>query len=189
MSDQTANPGAIVQLALLDRDKTTPPVKDTADDSDNPDNPATCAWTGQQNVIALSRDSMGEPDARSARLQTRTGVEGRLKPTDLLSCHVVWRLTAGLFRVACDHELPQGSAQRRPQCHIRQIAMYLCHVVLSMPHQTIAFAFLRDRSTVAHACSVVEDRRDDPGYDRFIERCERCVSSVLGPLGRSRDSL
>jgi hypothetical protein len=29
--------------------------------------------------------------------------------------------------------------------------------------------FERDRTTVAHACGVVEDRRDDANFDRALE--------------------
>jgi len=101
---------------------------------------------------------------------------------DTLRCRVTWRLVSELFAAACERDLPEGAARRRPRCHIRQIAMYLSHVVLSVPYQNIATAFSRDRTTVMHACSVVEDRRDDAGYDRFVERCERCVKAVFAPL-------
>lgn len=104
-------------------------------------------------------------------------------PLDVLRCRIVWRLVAELFTMACERDLPEGVAQRRPRCHIRQIAMYLTHVVLSVPYRTIASAFGRDRTTVKHACAVVEDRRDDTGYDRFVERCERCIQAVFAPLG------
>ena len=115
----------------------------------------------------------GRPD-----LQAR-----RVNPVEVLRCRVVWRLVTELFAMAGDRDLPEGTAQRRPRCHMRQIAMYLSHVVLSVPYRTIAIAFGRDRTTVVHACSVVEDRRDDTGYDRFVERCERCVEAVFAPFG------
>lgn len=108
---------------------------------------------------------------------------GAVTFVDILRCRVTWRLVAELFAAACDRDLPEGAARRRPRCHMRQIAMYLSHVVLSVPYQTIATAFGRDRTTVMHACSVVEDRRDDAGYDRFVEQCERCVGAVFAPLG------
>lgn len=106
---------------------------------------------------------------------------------DLLRCRVVWRLVTELFSSACERELSAGIARRRPRCHMRQIAMYLSHVVLSVSYRTIAIAFGRDRSTVMHACAVVEDRRDDLGYDRFVERCERCVNAVFSPFGHTHE--
>lgn len=101
---------------------------------------------------------------------------------DTLRCRVTWRLVAELFAAACERDLPEGAARRRPRCHMRQIAMYLSHVVLSVPYQSVATAFGRDRTTVMHACSVVEDRRDDAAYDRFVEQCERCIKAVFAPL-------
>jgi chromosomal replication initiation ATPase DnaA len=47
----------------------------------------------------------------------------------------------------------------------RQVAMYLAHVVFGFDHTTIGVCFGRDRTTVAHACRVVEDRRDDIWFD------------------------
>lgn len=106
---------------------------------------------------------------------------------DILRCRVVLRLVTELFEAALERELANGAARRRPRCHMRQIAMYLSHVVLSVPYRTIARAFGRDRSTVVHACAVVEDRRDDLGYDRFVERCERCVNAIFAPFGGSHE--
>ncbi|SOE17497.1 DnaA-like protein [Hoeflea halophila] len=127
----------------------------------------------------------GLPDTSLALGACRARRCGRKRNTsfaDTLRCRVTWRLVSELFAAACERDLPEGAARRRPRCHIRQIAMYLCHVVLSVPYQTIANAFSRDRTTVMHACSVIEDRRDDAAYDRFVERCERCVKAVFAPL-------
>ena len=43
----------------------------------------------------------------------------------------------------------------------RQVAMYLAHTGFALSFETIARAFGRDRTTVSHACHVVEDGRDD----------------------------
>jgi hypothetical protein len=50
----------------------------------------------------------------------------------------------------------------------RQVAVYLCHVALDMSLSRIAFVFGRDRSTVAHACHTMEDRREEPHFDLWI---------------------
>lgn len=49
--------------------------------------------------------------------------------------------------------------------HARQVAMYLARVDGNMQLTEIGRAFGRDRTTVRHACSIVEDRRDNPDYD------------------------
>jgi chromosomal replication initiation ATPase DnaA len=62
--------------------------------------------------------------------------------------------------------------------------MYVCHVAYSMPMEEVAQAFGRDRSTVGHACRMVEDRRDDAAYDRFVTIVERMASAVYLLTGR-----
>jgi chromosomal replication initiation ATPase DnaA len=50
----------------------------------------------------------------------------------------------------------------------RQIAMYLAHVAFGLSLTQVGQLFGRDRTTVAHACSVVEDLRDDATLDRAL---------------------
>lgn len=66
----------------------------------------------------------------------------------------------------------------------RQVSMYLSHVALGMSLARVANAFARDRSTVAHACRLVEDRRDDQGYDAWIE-CLEDGLRAMEPLRKS----
>jgi hypothetical protein len=47
----------------------------------------------------------------------------------------------------------------------RQVAMYLAHTGFALSLEAIARAFGRDRTTVSHACHVVEDGRDDVSLD------------------------
>lgn len=57
----------------------------------------------------------------------------------------------------------------------RQVAMYLAHTKLHLS-LTLAGAFFgRDRTTAAHACRRVEERRDDPGFDAILGCLERAV--------------
>lgn len=55
----------------------------------------------------------------------------------------------------------------------RQAAMYLCHVGFALSFAAIGRAFARDRTTVAHACRLVEDNRDDIWFDCRIAALER----------------
>ena len=57
----------------------------------------------------------------------------------------------------------------------RQVAMYLAHVGCGLSLTESGELFDRDRTTVAHACHVVEGRREDPGFDRAIELLERVI--------------
>lgn len=63
----------------------------------------------------------------------------------------------------------RGSA---PIAFARQVAMYLAHVAFEMSLNRVAIAFDRDRSTVGHACHLIEDRRDGVDFDDWIEGLE-----------------
>lgn len=54
----------------------------------------------------------------------------------------------------------------------RQVAAYLCHIGFEMSLARIASAFRRDRSTIAHACHTIEDRREDVEFDAWISGLE-----------------
>jgi chromosomal replication initiation ATPase DnaA len=60
----------------------------------------------------------------------------------------------------------------------RQVAMYLCHVVFEWSLARVAQAFGRDRSTVAHTCHTIEDRRDDDAFDDWIGALEQSVRTA-----------
>lgn len=63
----------------------------------------------------------------------------------------------------------------------RQTAMYLAHVALGLTYTDVGGIFRRDRTTVAHACALVEDRRDDPGFDRVMDLLEGAVRPFAQP--------
>lgn len=54
----------------------------------------------------------------------------------------------------------------------RQVAMYLAHVGGGLSLTETGRLFERDRTTVSHACNVIEDRRDDPIFDRVLDLLE-----------------
>lgn len=63
----------------------------------------------------------------------------------------------------------------------RQTAMYLAHVACGLTLTEVGALFERDRTTVAHACAVVEDRRDNADFDRALELLERAVCALRQP--------
>jgi chromosomal replication initiation ATPase DnaA len=60
--------------------------------------------------------------------------------------------------------------------------MYLAHVVGGLSLTEVGALFARDRTTVSHACSVVEDRRDDPELDGRLDHLERAVAALIDAL-------
>jgi chromosomal replication initiation ATPase DnaA len=81
-----------------------------------------------------------------------------------------------VFGVAYD-ELRGNTRGRAKIAFARQVAMYLAHVACRLTLTDTGRLFGRDRTTVAHACSVIEDRRDDPVFDRALDLLEWAVRS------------
>tara|TARA_R110000803_G_scaffold28384_2_gene65654 strand:- start:345 stop:689 length:345 start_codon:yes stop_codon:yes gene_type:complete len=73
-----------------------------------------------------------------------------------------------------------SSERGRPiEARARHIAIYLTHVALGMSLARVARAFDRDRSTVAYACRLIEDKRDDRDFDDWLEQLSMGLSSVV----------
>jgi chromosomal replication initiation ATPase DnaA len=58
----------------------------------------------------------------------------------------------------------------------RQTAMYLSHVAFGLTFTETGRLFDRDRTTVSHACAIVEDLRDDPAMDRALSILEAALT-------------
>lgn len=65
----------------------------------------------------------------------------------------------------------------------RQVAMYIAHVGYGLTLTEVGRLFERDRTTVAHACCVVEARRDDKGFDEAVVLLELVIRAINGPIG------
>ncbi|MGI9482333.1 MAG: helix-turn-helix domain-containing protein [Hyphomicrobiales bacterium] len=90
----------------------------------------------------------------------------------------------GLIAQVFDIPLNELSAATRRSARTafsRQVAMYLAHVVCELTPTQIGEHYGRDRTTVAHACRRVEDRRDDPHLDVSQDFLE---SALRGWIGR-----
>ena len=55
------------------------------------------------------------------------------------------------------------------------MAIYLAHVGCSLTYTEAGALYGRNRTTAAHACRVVEQRRDDGQFDRILELLEACM--------------
>lgn len=61
----------------------------------------------------------------------------------------------------------------------RQVAMYLASVAFDMSLGRVARAFGRDRSTVRHACQAMEEKRENPDFDKWMEALEATAAGAL----------
>lgn len=125
-----------------------------------------------RHLKTVTATTTGQIEAAASR------PSGAREMSTRLTCRLVQNLTADAVLLAAGG-IPLLRDSRRAKCHVRQIAMYVCHVVLQISQNDIAHAFERDRTTVRHACSVVEDRRDIADFDAFLETIERLVASAF----------
>ncbi len=73
----------------------------------------------------------------------------------------------------------------RAVCASRQLVMYLLAGVFTMSHARISGAMGRDRSTVSHAIRLVESRRANPQFDRWVEALEEMLRAAPEPPERA----
>lgn len=71
---------------------------------------------------------------------------------------------------------------RRPVARARQLAMYLAHVGLGLSLTRVGIGFGRDRTTVRHACALIEDRRDDPALELALAAIEAGLRALTNAL-------
>lgn len=117
------------------------------------------------------------------------GGGGTLRQGDFTAACQAVRVVVSEMHAMLGSRLPlAGRKRRRSLCHVRQIAMYVCHVVLQVSLTDIGLAYGRDRTTVGHACRVIEDRRDDQGYDDFVSAVERVVAAAFGVEANPHDA-
>lgn len=76
----------------------------------------------------------------------------------------------------------QINSKNRGKAHIafaRQVAMYLVNISLGLSFTEIGMKFGRDRTTVAHACQLIEDKREDPLFDWSLDLMERSLLLLI----------
>jgi len=132
---------------------------------------------------------MGEPaffrqirDRRMALIQRAGDTEAELERTydplqDRLRAAFVSSLVAVVTGVPAA-DIAGRSLQSPGAARARQVAMYLTYVVFGWPLVRVGHAFGRDRSTAAHACHRVEDRRDDKTFDTYLTQMEDCLRAA-----------
>ena len=92
---------------------------------------------------------------------------------------------AQVFGLSPQH-MKSATRGRAPAALARQVAMYVTHISCGMSLTDVGTMFARDRTTVSHACAVIEDRRDDPIFDRILDLLEWIVRELLLRTGSGR---
>jgi chromosomal replication initiation ATPase DnaA len=97
-------------------------------------------------------------------------------------CDCLIDITAALFNVS-GKELRRPGRSTLDVTRVRQIAMYVGHVVLRLSMSDVGRGFGRDRTTVLYACHLVEDMRDDADFDRIVAMMERVAGAAFRERG------
>lgn len=97
-------------------------------------------------------------------------------------CRLLEIVVSEAFGVAV-RDLRAARRGPAPVAFARQAAMYLGHVVFGLNLTRVGRGFGRDRTTVRHACRLVEDLRGDPVFDAAVSRlereCQQCLDTLL----------
>jgi chromosomal replication initiation ATPase DnaA len=107
--------------------------------------------------------------------------EARLERS-LELCEAMLDIAAALFNVS-GRELRKPGRTSLGVARVRQIAMYVAHCALGLTMSEVGRGFGRDRTTVLHACHLIEDMRDDEDFDRIVARVERVALAALRMRG------
>ena len=126
-------------------------------------------YEDNQHVERCGEGILAQPCMR----QVQSG-QNRHPPALAIARVVVEQIVALAFDIPAG-DLRAPTRCRAPVAFARQVAMYLMHVACGQSLTDIGGHFGRDRTTVAYACGLIEDRRDDPAFDVSLERLERAI--------------
>jgi chromosomal replication initiation ATPase DnaA len=118
------------------------------------------------------------PAAQSMVLRLPQPTPKRRDELTIEICECLIDIVAALFAIP-SKELRQAERTAMPATRVRQIAMYVAHVLLKLSMKEVGRGFGRDRTTVAHACQVVEDLRDDGEFDHLVMVTERVALAAF----------
>ncbi len=93
-------------------------------------------------------------------------------------CEAMIDVTAALFSVS-GKEMRRSGRTGLDVARVRQIAMYVTHTILGVSMKEVGRGFGRDRTTVLHACHLIEDLRDDEEFDRHVVMVERVALAAF----------
>jgi len=96
-----------------------------------------------------------------------------------VTCALAARLAASVSGIAASEVTASRRVSRRVST-ARHIGMYLAHTAAGLPLAKVAEYFGRDRTTAAHACRLIEDRRDDGKFDAELSELEDLLRVICG---------
>jgi hypothetical protein len=93
-------------------------------------------------------------------------------------CDGLIDILSAFFNVS-GRDIRSPKRQNLDVARVRQIGMYVANVVLGINMSMIGQGFGRNKSTVIHACHLIEDMRDDEEFDLLIARLEAITKAAF----------
>lgn len=125
-----------------------------------------------------STELRAEPPDRLA-IARRRSAEARRIERAIEVCDALIDVASVLYGVSTK-ELRRAGRTNLDVARVRQVAMYVAHVTLGLSMTEVGIGFARDRTTVLHACHLIEDLRDDLEFDRVVAMTERVAAAAFG---------
>lgn len=148
--------------------------------------PIEAALQNDPTVSAGTGPSGTGSGRRPARAAAARGKAGADEPATgeraLEICEGIIDIVAALFDIP-GRELRRPGRNSVGISRVRQIAMYVAHVSIGLNMRHVGEGFGRDRTTVVHACHLIEDMRDEPEFDNVVAVSERVVLAAFGRGG------
>jgi chromosomal replication initiation ATPase DnaA len=114
----------------------------------------------------------------------RLALRGSTRTEEVIEiCERVQDIISACFAIS-GRDLRDAGRSRAEVSRARQIGMYLAHVTIGLQMQEVGDGFQRDRTTVAHACHLIEDLRDDPDFEQVLTMIERIIEAAFAPVRR-----
>lgn len=101
-------------------------------------------------------------------------------------CGALMSLLSVFFQVSLK-ELRSTERENNHIARIRQFGMYIAHTMFGLSMAEVAYAFCRERTTVKHACHLIEDMREDEKFDQNVSDFEYLVRSLYPGVGSAAE--
>lgn len=122
-------------------------------------------------------DFQAGPDRADRRMPIGAGTHRRAERI-MEICESMIDICAALFDVP-SKELRHTGRTTVGISRVRQIAMYVTHTTLRISMGEVGRGYARDRTTVRHACHMIEDMRDDEDFDNAVMMTERVALAAF----------
>ena len=129
-----------------------------------------------RSASAVQTREVSRPETGAAHRTVLAGTDREAEA--ILLCDCVIDVVAAMFSVS-SKELRAHGRTSHDVCRVRQIAMYVAHVVLELKMSEVGKGFGRDRTTVVYACHMIEDLREDEDFERVVSTVERVMRAAF----------